>query len=150
MKNKCHVSEFCSKFSRSKSTLISSVSMLKRAKAFLRILFAAALARPFVSGVATDTILGATLTGIAVIAAVAAAAVAILTSKPGVRGISILSCVACFALAGVGLFEMLEDIETSLKHPETIETLQKQEKMHPLGNEHPASVHDHKMCICTC
>lgn len=75
--------------------------------------FGAALARPFVSGVATDTILGATLTGIAVIAAVSAAAVAILTSKPGVRGISILSCVACFGLAGLGLFEMLQDIDTS-------------------------------------
>ena len=75
--------------------------------------FGAALARPFVSGVATDTILGAALTGIAVVAAVAAAAVAILSSKPGMRGISILSCVACIALAGLGLFEMLEDIDTS-------------------------------------
>jgi hypothetical protein len=76
-------------------------------------LFGAALARPFLSGVATDTILGAALTGLAVIAAVSAAAVAILTSKPGVRGISILSCVACFGLAGLGLFEMLQDIDTS-------------------------------------
>lgn len=75
--------------------------------------FGAALARPFVSGVATDTILGASLTGIAVVAAVAAAAVAILTSKPALRGVSILSCIGCFGLAGLGLFEMLQDIDTS-------------------------------------
>lgn len=71
------------------------------------VIFGAALARPFVSGVSSLTILAGVGTAVAIAGAVGTAAAGILTSTRRTRSISFLACALCVGLGALGLFSML-------------------------------------------
>ena len=73
------------------------------------VIFGTALARPFLSGVSSATMLIGIGTALAIIAAVGTAAAGILTSQSKVRGFSFGACALCVGLGTLGLFSMLRD-----------------------------------------
>jgi len=73
------------------------------------VIFGAALARPFVSGVSSLTLLIGVGTAVAIVGAVGTAAAGILTSKGRMRGLSFGACAFCVGLGALGLFSMLRD-----------------------------------------
>ncbi|MDA0283118.1 MAG: BatA domain-containing protein, partial [Planctomycetota bacterium] len=73
------------------------------------VIFGAALARPFLSGVSSLTMLVGFGTALAVVGAVGTAAGGILTSQRRARGISFGACALCVGLSALGLFSMLRD-----------------------------------------
>ena len=73
------------------------------------VIFGAALARPFLSGVSSATMLVGIGTTLAIVGAVATAAAGILTSTGKTRGWSFGACVLCVGLGALGVFSMFRD-----------------------------------------
>jgi hypothetical protein len=73
------------------------------------VIFGVALARPFLSGVSSATMLIGIGTVLAIVGAVGTAASGILTSQRKVRGLSFGVCALCGGLGAIGLFSMLRD-----------------------------------------
>ena len=73
------------------------------------VIFGAALARPFLSGVSSATMLVGIGTALAIVGAVATAASGILTSTSRTRGLSFGACAICVGLGAVGFFNMFRD-----------------------------------------
>jgi hypothetical protein len=73
------------------------------------VIFGAALARPFLSGVSSSMMLVGVGTALAIVGAVGTAANGILTSQSKTRGMSFGACALCVGLGALGLFSMLRD-----------------------------------------
>jgi len=73
------------------------------------VIFGAALARPFLSGVSSATMLVGIGTALAIVGAVATAASGILTSTSKTRSLSFGACALCVGLGALGVFSMFRD-----------------------------------------
>lgn len=73
------------------------------------VIFGAALARPFLSGVSSATMMIGIGTALAIIASIGTAAAGILTSQRKVRTVAFGACACFIGLGSLGLFSMLRD-----------------------------------------
>ena len=75
------------------------------------VIFGAALARPFLSGVSSWTMLVGIGTALAIFGAIATAASGILTSTSKTRGLAFGACALCVGLGALGVFSMFRDAD---------------------------------------